>query len=440
MTKSTLTRRAAMRSLFGVGGVGLAALATGIPRSVLLDPLSHAHAQDSERPRMLILTTSAAGDPINTNAPGTYENPAIIHPPDESMAPVDFMLGDQTVRAARPWSELPESIRNRMTFIHHATYANTHPSQPKVMRLTGYLKADEMLVSMLAKQLAGPLETTQMEPISLGATSGTELLSFNGRTLSSVQPVALKQILGDPSGPLGQLQEIRDRRIDELHTLFREQGTENHRRMLDRFAQSRGEARTISLDLLDRLEAVQRNDAASQIIAAPVVAAMNVSPVLTIRIPFGGDNHNDQGLARETRETISGLGLLAGLVANIEGLKNDGVLRNEVVVANLSVFGRTLANGGVSGRDHNGNHHTAFMIGDRVRPSVVGGLVPDGDDFGAAAFDSASGMVAADGDVPFEDSFQSMAKTMGRALGIDQEVLDEEIVTGKTISAALQDE
>jgi hypothetical protein len=48
--------------------------------------------------------------------------------------------------------------------------------------------------------------------------------------------------------------------------------------MLDRFAQSRTEARTISLDLLDRLESVRRNDAASQVIAAPVVAAMNILP------------------------------------------------------------------------------------------------------------------------------------------------------------------
>lgn len=438
--KRSLTRRTALRSLLGVGGVGLAALATGIPRSVLLDPLGHAHAQDADRPRMLILTTSERGDPINTNAPGTYENASIIHPADASMAPVDFQLGEQSVRAARPWSELPESIRNRMTFIHHATYANTHPSQPKVMRLTGNLRNGEMLVSMFSKALAPALETTQVEPISLGAAGGTELLSFEGRILSAVQPVALKQILGDPEGPLGQLQEIRDQRIDELHALFREHGTENHRRMLDRFAQSRMEARTISLDLLDRLDSVRRNDAASQIIAAPVVAAMNVSPVLTIRIPFGGDNHNDQGLARETRETISGLGLLTDLMANIETMKNEGALRNEVVVANLSVFGRTLVNGGQSGRDHNGNHHTAFIIGDTVRPSVIGGVVPEGDDFGAAAFDSTTGAMDEDGDVSFETGFGSMAKTMGRALGIGQDVLDEEIVSGKTISAALLEE
>src|SRR5690606_39344073 len=75
------TRRAMWRrALCGAGGIGLRSLATGIPASVLLNPL-RAHAATPPA-RALVLVTSAAGDPIGANVPGTYGagKEGIVHP------------------------------------------------------------------------------------------------------------------------------------------------------------------------------------------------------------------------------------------------------------------------------------------------------------------------------------------------------------------------
>ncbi len=215
--------------------------------------------------------------------------------------------------------------------------------------------------------------------------------------------------------------------------------------MLERFAVSRNEAREISLELLGRLEAVTTNRVEGQIIAAPVLAAMNVAPVITIRIPFGGDNHIDPDLERETSQTLSGLGHLTQLMENIDRLRAERALTSEVVVANMNVFGRTLARArkGQHGRDHNGNHHVTVLVGDPIKPAVVGGVRVEGDDYGASEFDSATGAPTTGGDIGFFETFGSMAKTLGRALGVEQDILDTEIahagsVNGKTIDVVLR--
>jgi hypothetical protein len=77
-----VTRREAIVSaLFGAGSIGLRALATGLPASVLLNPrTSLADACASrERAQYLIWATSGSGDPSNANVPGTYDDPGIAH-------------------------------------------------------------------------------------------------------------------------------------------------------------------------------------------------------------------------------------------------------------------------------------------------------------------------------------------------------------------------
>ncbi len=432
-------------SFFGAGALGLRSLATGIPRSVLADPLApnKAFAQDAQRPRILILSTSRAGDPMNGNVPGTYgpglEN--VVHPRTAEMAPTELSLGGQTFTAARPWAELPQGILDRTVFFHHSTYTNSHGNQPKVMRLMGNTRRDEMLVSIFAKATGEAMETTQLEPISLGA-SGGELLSFEGRTLSRVRPRALSQILGSPEGPLAELRDLRDRDVDRLYNLYRREGTPNQLRMLDRFAQSRQEARSISEALLDRLATVNNDNVGGQIQAAPILAAMGVSPVLSVRIPFGGDNHNDGGLARETEQTVSGVAAIRNLIETCDQLRSDGVLQNEVVFAGINVFGRTMSveRKGQNGRDHNARHHAAVLIGDSLRGGVIGGVEADNRDFSATSIDSSTGAGVPEdgGDIPFDETFQSMAKTLGVALGVEQGYLDENITGGRVIAPALR--
>src|SRR5688500_16336837 len=131
------TRRSLLKNtVFGARRVGMRALATGLPASFLARPLA-ARAEgvtcwNKERAQYLSLSTSAAGDPLNANVPGTYAFPDIAHSPDPRMAPTDFALGGQTVRAAQVWSTLPAWVLERTSFIHHATLTNNHANLPKV--------------------------------------------------------------------------------------------------------------------------------------------------------------------------------------------------------------------------------------------------------------------------------------------------------------------
>ena len=422
-------------ALFGAGGLGLKSLATGIPMSILAKPLS-ARAQDITS-RILILSASSAGDPINANVPGTYEDPAVEHPNDPRMAPTPMTIGGQQFTAAKPWADLPASILDKTVFFHHGTYTNAHPNHPKVMRLMGATERNEMIVSLYSDALAETLETVQREPISVGARRGSEILTFQGRSLANVSPVALRTALTQEENSLGDLRPLRDQAVDEIYALYQEQGTENQRRMLDRFVVTRDEARALSLDLVGRLATIEGNGEADQVLAASVLAAMNVSPVITLRIEFGGDNHTDSEFVRETEESVTGVGHIQTLVETVDGMRGEGVLRHEVIVGTLNVFGRDLARKGRAGRDHNGRHHVAVLIGEGLRGGVVGGIEPTGRDYQAQAIESATGRASASGDIPHEETFQSMAKTLGVALGVPRARLDEAIEGGKVIEPAL---
>jgi uncharacterized protein (DUF1501 family) len=422
-------------ALFGAGGLGLKSLATGIPMSILARPLS-ARAQDMTS-RILILSASSAGDPINANVPGTYEDPAVEHPNDPRMAPTPMTIGGQQFTAAKPWADLPASILDKTVFFHHGTYTNAHPNHPKVMRLMGATERNEMLVSLYSEALSETLETVQREPISVGARRGSEILSFQGRSLANVSPVALRTALTQEDNALGDLRPLRDQAVDELYALYQAEGTENQRRMLDRFVVTRDEARALSLELVGRLATIEGNDEADQVLAASVLAAMNVSPVITLRIEFGGDNHTDREFVRETEESVTGVGHIQTLVETVDGMRGEGVLRHDVIVGTLNVFGRDLARKGRAGRDHNGRHHCAVLIGEGLRGGVVGGIEPTGRDYQAQAIESSTGRNSASGDIPHEETFQSMAKTLGVALGVPRARLDEAVEGGKVIEPAL---
>ena len=86
-SQSKFSRRTALGALAtATGSLFLRSLATGIPSSVLLDPLS-AHAGTEPTAKTLILASSISGDPMNANVPGTYDFPAneVFHPADPSM-------------------------------------------------------------------------------------------------------------------------------------------------------------------------------------------------------------------------------------------------------------------------------------------------------------------------------------------------------------------
>src|ERR1700744_6602396 len=106
-----LTRRdTLMRVLFGAGLVGLRSLASGIPASILLDPRRAMAAGDGGgaagaiKPQFVLYSTSFAGDPVNCNAPGTYDDPNIQLPTEPSMVSTPMTFGSRSVSGAQSWA------------------------------------------------------------------------------------------------------------------------------------------------------------------------------------------------------------------------------------------------------------------------------------------------------------------------------------------------
>src|SRR5262249_8823792 len=150
------------------------------------------------------------GDPMNCNCPGTYEQTEIIHPQQAEVAATQIQLGSKTYGAALPWATkavggaLDPTVLARTAFFHHTTRTTVHGDQPKVIKLLGATSNGEMLVSAFAKHLSVCFSSVQAQPIAVGARgNSSELVSYSGRTLPSVSPTQLKQLLtGSKTDPL----------------------------------------------------------------------------------------------------------------------------------------------------------------------------------------------------------------------------------------------
>ncbi len=434
------TRRNLLRTaLFGAGCVGLRAVASGVPLAWLMGgEISEARADSEDldlAPQSLILFTSQAGDPFNANTPGSYGVPGVYNNPNPQMAATPITLGEQNSTAALPWTQVPQRFLDRTTFIHHRTYLNTHPGYSKVLGLVGSAKApggngSDQVAAVYSSELADPLSTIQPEPVSLAQGD----LSFQGRALQSLRPRMLREMFAPQTGVQFDLQQLRDETLDNLHAQLKESGTHAQKVWLDRYALSREQARQIDESLLERFSAIENDSAQSQVSAAVTLILMKVSPVIAIRIPFGGDNHQDDGLIKERDETIAGIAIWQSLLEELEAVG----LQDEVTIANLNVFGRTLRQlDGTRGRDHNLNHHVMAITGVNVRGSVVGGIEPSGNDYGATGIDSVTGASDNDADIPGDATLESASKTLGRVLGIPHDTLEERIDRGKPIEASI---
>lgn len=426
-------------TLLGTGYFGLRTLATGLPASFFLNPKKA--MADGVRPacaskddaQYVIFNTSGAGDPMNASVPGTYEDPAIVHSTDPALAPAPLVLGGATHTAAAPWAALSRSVLDRTCFFHLMTTTPVHPKEPDVLKLMEATTAKEMLPSLLAKYLAPCLGTIQAEPLSLGAASPSEGLTYGGQALPIVPALALKATLTNPPGPLTDLQGLRDQTLNQLYDVYRNGATPAERAYLDSLVVSQSEVRNIRQDLLEQLASIADNSAASQIVAAITLIQMNVTPVIAIHIPFGGDNHRDIALATETAETISGIQTIGALIAQLD----TAGLADKVTFASLNVFGRTLGPGNADGRQHNPNHQTSVLIGKPWRSGVIGGVGPVSGDYGALPIDSRSGAGTADGDISAADTLPSFGKTLLASIGLDDATISNEIAGGQVVTAAL---
>ncbi|MEO8213034.1 MAG: hypothetical protein ABI560_07570 [Myxococcales bacterium] len=434
------TRRQAITStLFGTGAIGLRALATGLPASFLLNPRRALAAVPepacgaAAKAQYIILNTSGAGDPINANVPGTYDDPNIAHSLDPAMAATPLTIGGQSYMAAAPWAALPQTALDRTCFWHLMTNTPVHPKEPDVLKLMGGIYAGEMLPSLLAKQLAPCLNTIQSQPITLGATSPAEGLSYNGAALPIIPALALKATLTNPAGPLSTLQPLRDQTLNQLYDLYKTTANTAQRRYIDSLVTSQKQLRNINQSVLNSLLSLKDNSAASQILAAITLIQLKVTPVIAIHIPFGGDNHRDIGLAGETAQTIAGVANISSLM---EQLAAAG-LSDNVSLISLNVFGRTLNASNTDGRQHNANHQVSVTIGKPFRGGVMGGVAPVQKDYGAVAIDSRTGKASPDGDIRPTETLTSYGRTVLSAVGVDPATITATVSSGTTIAAAL---
>ena len=451
---NNFNRREAIRSgLLGTAGlIGLRAMATGLPAWFLANP-RRASAQDMScmisaqgKAQFLIVSASSAGDSVSCNCPGTYTSPTIVHPAQPEMAPQSFMLGSSMVTAAAPWAALAPAVLARTNFFHHTTGGTVHGDHPKVMRLLGRAAGGEMWPSIYAKHLFKCLGTVQAEPVSVGTGGNAlEAISFEGRSLPNVTPLQLKQLLtGSRTDPLVTLRTLRDATLDQLNAQLKLGGTPEQARFLDAMATSQRQVRELAAGLSTTLNAITVNSVQGQALAAAALISAKVTPVVTLHIPFGADNHTDPALYDEWFDHTDHDGSkrgVPGIQAVMDAVAALG-LTESVTFATMNVFGRDLSGTAkvtaLGGRDHFGKHSVMVMIGKNVKPGITGGTTAlSASVFGASGIDSATGAsMATGGDIAVEDTHVSAAKTLGVALGIDGALLKADFTDNGAVKVA----
>jgi hypothetical protein len=328
---------------------------------------------------------------------------------------------------------LPQAVLDRTSFWHLMTGTPVHPKEPDVLALMGAAQHGEMLPSLLARQLAPCLGTIQTQPISIGAASPSEGITFGGEALPIIPPLALRATLANPAGPLTGLQALRDQTMNDLYALYRTSATPAGRAYVDSLVTSQSQVRGIEQALLSQLASIKDNSVASQMLAAVTLIQMKVSPVVVVHVPFGGDNHRDIGLATETTQTVAGVATIASLLSQL----GAAGLADQVSFMTLNVFGRTLGPANTDGRQHNPNHQVSVVIGKPFRAGVVGGVAPVGNDYGAMPIDSKTGAGSAGGDIPALSTLATFAQTMLAGVGASTATLSSDLTAGQVLSAAL---
>ena len=447
-----LQRRQWLKSvLFGAGGLGLRSLACGVPRSVLAAPLAFLQRTTDDEARQLVAEQTASqflvlsgsddGDPLNGNVPGTYDDPKILHSTLPSMAPTTFSLGENVVKGAQVWSSLPAEILAQTCFFHGMTTLIGHGEFNSAHTLKGAIADRDVLASTLAKKTATPLKTLQPQPLNISGRGGTEAITFLGAPQPTFSPNTIAGLLRAPdaSSKFGATLSLRDRDLDAINAVFAARATPAQKQLLDSWATSQAQARTISADVATELAEVKDNSVDAQLLAALLLFRLKVTPVAYVHLPFGGDNHVDPAgelgpgpLSMEVAQTQSTVASLTKFYAKATSLGLGG----KVTVATIDTFGRSNA-WGLTGRAHNRNHVVNLLIGANVRGAQVGGVSLKSGELVGQPIDSRTGAAAAGGDIAADSTLASFGKTLGRAVGLNASVVDEMITDGKAVQAAL---
>ena len=456
-------RRFLQSALFGGGAIGLRSILTGLPPAFLASGRS-AWAQEAIEPHFLILSSGAAGHPLNTNVPGTYPmNPEdgndpirlIEHPQVSELGrnnrgsvgdqaftasafetPSELRLGAIVTRAAGPWSALPIALRRRLAFIHHATYSSAHPEFNNVMEFHGAVRGPdgtgrEMFASFVAQENASALGTLMNQPVNVGANS----LTFEGRPINKLRPDNLRSLFANRGHPTriddpSQIVRLRDQAIDRVYRDVRQTGTRRQRAFLDRYALARTQAAELGDSLVPLLTEVRGESPMDQVTTAIALIRLKVTPVVMLQLPYGGDNHQDGNLADEVGETLASIDVINTLW---ERLTASG-LEDRVTFAHLDVFGRRLRRNSNRGRNHNRDHHVMMTFGPRTAPGVYGGLEPYFRSNGRLEDFRATSLTPS---IPREQSLEAAGKTLATCVGVPAERVERRIAGGAVIPSAV---
>jgi Protein of unknown function (DUF1501) len=434
--KNTSRRNLLCGLVAGSAGIALRSAVTGLPASFLINPIREARADDAvavdaARAQILVLAVSDAGEPINVNGPGAYAYPAMNHSIDPAMQGALIKLGSAAHVAAQSWTTVPQWALDRAAFIQHATFAGQHGTLGSVLRLMGRAKALEMIPAIFAKYLSVPLKTIQQTPISAGVG---EVFVAGGVRIPNASPLAWKELVGQYDAVPDEFQKIRDRTTDKMYAALKKNGTRAQLRYLDQLAKSSADAKRLGGDVANLLGGITDDGNDAQLTAAIAIAKMNISPVIGIKLDFGGDNHNDPELRNEAIKSKNAISALARFFAT---LKANG-LEDKVTFASLGVFGRNFRVADLHGRDHWASHSTSIIVGKNVNAGLFGGTVARFGDYSATGIDSVTGKGIVDGgDIKYDDTLAAFGKTLGAVLGISAATLEAEISGGKIIQAAI---
>lgn len=425
------TRRVFLRS-----GLGLAitAMATGLAPRFLRDQIiPEASGETLIPPSILLLATSSKGDPLNASTPGSYA-PGTFRAAAPELAETDVDLGGKVKKGAMLWAGLPANLRARLAFVHHRTGAVAHSEYDRVMRLQGALKTrqgngEEMLPSAIAEELHAALGTLQPGPICIGE----ERMTMGGAPLSPLRPSALKSLFTAAPSVLDDLRSLRDAKVDAIYANLKASGTRAQRAFFDEYVISRERARQLGAQLGNLLAELPADPevvdgAADQIVAAIALAKLRVAPVITLHLPFGGDNHKDPNLATEAEETILGVAHIAKVWERLTAQS----LTADVTFAMYNIFGRTLDS--QDGRSHNPDHNVFVMFGPGVRGGVGGGL---DDKLHAADIDPVTGESKPGAAIAASDSLAAAGATLMVAAGVTRETTLVRIPEGKPIESLI---
>ena len=237
-------------------------------------------------------------------------------------------------------------------------------------------------------------------------------------------------MLSAPKDLAATLQGLRDDTLNKLNQALKENRAQTtaERAYLDNMALSQTDLRTMIEQVASDLATIQSDDATNQVTAAALLIKMNVTPVVTIHLPFSGDNHSDANFGNEATQTTASINNIKTLMSK---LKSYG-LEDKVTFATLNVFGREFNT--QNGRGHNASHSVALMIGKGFKGSVVGGIVPGGH---AADIDPTTGAAADGGDLAASDSLASVAKTLGAGIGLTDAQLNDQITSGTALRSVI---